>query len=252
VTADPLFFRDLSFVLLAAVLGGFAARAARQPLIVGFVLGGMLIGPFTPGPSVSDLHTFELFAEIGVVLLMFSIGIEFSLKDLLRVKWVALIGGPLGMLLTVALGLGVGTALGWPLLQGAVVGIVISVASTMVLVQLLMDRGNALHALARAEDCEHRARERNDDHGGDADVESELYEGEAFPIHRSGEHHPEPARRCRHRRRRLSIGRSAYPLHASRMRWGRLRFPRMPFHSCRPAPPIPRPRVPPSSRPRGV
>jgi CPA2 family monovalent cation:H+ antiporter-2 len=141
VAPDPLFFRDLSFVILAAVLGGFVARAARQPLIVGFVLGGMLIGPFTPGPSVSDIHTFELFAEIGVVLLMFSIGIEFSLKDLLRVKWVALIGGPLGMLLTVALSLGVGTALGWPPLQAAVVGIVISVASTMVLVQLLMDRG---------------------------------------------------------------------------------------------------------------
>lgn len=141
MTPDPLFFRDLSFVILAAVLGGFVARAARQPLIVGFVLGGMLIGPFTPGPSVSDLHTFEVFAEIGVVLLMFSIGIEFSLKDLLRVKWVALIGGPLGMLLTVALGLGVGTALGWPPLQSAVIGIVISVSSTMVLVQLLMDRG---------------------------------------------------------------------------------------------------------------
>jgi CPA2 family monovalent cation:H+ antiporter-2 len=72
---------------------------------------------------------------------MFSIGIEFSLKDLLRVKWVALVGGPLGMLLTIGLGLGVGTALGWPPLQGAVVGIVISVASTMVLVQLLLERG---------------------------------------------------------------------------------------------------------------
>jgi CPA2 family monovalent cation:H+ antiporter-2 len=141
VQADPLFFRDLSYVLIAAVLGGFAARAARQPLIVGFVLGGMVIGPFTPGPHVSSLHTFELFAEIGVVLLMFSIGIEFSLKDLLRVKWVALVGGPLGIVLTIALGLGLGTLFGWPPLQGAVVGIVISVASTMVLAQLLMERG---------------------------------------------------------------------------------------------------------------
>ena len=138
---DTLFFRDLSYVLIAAVLGGVLARAARQPLVIGFVFGGMLIGPFTPGPSVSDLHTFELFADIGVILLMFSIGIEFSIKDLLRVKWVALLGGPLGMLLTVAMGVGVGSLLGWPPLQGAVVGIVISVASTMVLVQLLIDRG---------------------------------------------------------------------------------------------------------------
>src|SRR5437016_1126081 len=116
VTTDPLFFRDLSYVLIAAVAGGFAARLLRQPLIVGFVLAGMVIGPFTPGPRVSDLHTFELFAEIGVVLLMFSIGIEFSLQDLLRVKWVAVVGGPLGIALSIALAMAVGTALGWSLL----------------------------------------------------------------------------------------------------------------------------------------
>ena len=141
MSADPLFLRDLTFVLIAAVIGGLTARLARQPLIVGFVLGGMLIGPFTPGPSVSDIHTFELFAEIGVVLLMFSSGIEFSLKDLLRVKWVAFVGGPLGMLLTIGLALGVGAVLGRPPLESAVIGIVISVSSTMVLIQLLMDRG---------------------------------------------------------------------------------------------------------------
>jgi CPA2 family monovalent cation:H+ antiporter-2 len=145
VTADPLFFRDLSYVLIAAVAGGFVARALRQPLIVGFVLGGVMIGPFTPGPGVSDLHTFELFAEIGVVLLMYSIGIEFSLRDLLRVKWVALVGGPLGIALSVLLAMAVGMTLGWPPLQSAVIGIVISVASTMVLAQLLLDRGD-LHS----------------------------------------------------------------------------------------------------------
>jgi Trk K+ transport system NAD-binding subunit len=80
------------------VLGGVLARAAGQPLILGYVVGGILISPLTPGPAVSDLHTFELFAEIGVILLMFSIGIEFSLRDLLRVKWVAMVGGPLGIL----------------------------------------------------------------------------------------------------------------------------------------------------------
>src|SRR5712692_11650573 len=105
----------------------------------------MLISPLTHGPSVSDLHTFELFAEIGVILLMFSIGIEFSLRDLLRVKWVALIGGPAGMLLSILLAMAVGTALGWPPLQSAVIGIVTSVASTMVLAQLLLDRGE-LHS----------------------------------------------------------------------------------------------------------
>ncbi|MGH7366369.1 MAG: cation:proton antiporter [Candidatus Rokuibacteriota bacterium] len=143
--AESIFFRDLAYVFLAAVAGGALARIAGQPLVLGYVLGGILISPLTPGPAVSNLYTFELFAEIGVMLLMFSIGIEFSLRDLLRVKWVALLGGPLGIVLTVGLGLGVAALLGWPLLQGAIVGIVISVASTMVLARLLMDRGE-LHS----------------------------------------------------------------------------------------------------------
>ncbi len=138
---DAQFFRDLAFVFVAAVLGATAAWATRQPLILGYVFGGILIGPFTPGPAVSDLHTFELFAEIGVILLMFSIGVEFSLRDLMRVKWVAVLGGPLGILLSIALGLGTAVVMGWPLLQGAIIGIVVSVASTMVLARLLMDTG---------------------------------------------------------------------------------------------------------------
>ena len=145
MVTDPIVFRDLAYVFVAAVLGGAVARLAGQPLILGYVLGGVLISPLTPGPSVSDVRTFQLFAEVGVVLLMFSIGIEFSLRDLLRVKWVALLGGPLGILLSVGLGVGAGALLGWPYLQGMIVGIVVSVASTMVLARLLMDSGE-LHS----------------------------------------------------------------------------------------------------------
>jgi CPA2 family monovalent cation:H+ antiporter-2 len=141
VVTEPLVFRDLAYVFAAAVLGGGLAWLARQPLILGYVLGGILVSPLTPGPSVSDLHTFELFAEIGVVLLMFSIGLEFSLRDLLQVRGVALLGAPIGILLSIGLGLAAGWALGWPPSQGLVVGILISVASTMVLARLLIDRG---------------------------------------------------------------------------------------------------------------
>src|SRR5262249_4981653 len=133
--------RDLAYVFAAAALGGVLAWRIRQPLILGYVIGGILISPLTPGPSVSDVHTFELLAEIGVILLMFSIGVEFSLQDLLQVKWVALLGGPLGILLSVGMALGVGMLLGWPPLQGIIIGAVISVASTMVLARLLMDSG---------------------------------------------------------------------------------------------------------------
>jgi monovalent cation:H+ antiporter-2, CPA2 family len=145
MSADPILFRDLAYVFVAAVLGGSLAWLARQPLILGYVLGGLLISPLTPGPAVTDIHTFELFAEIGVVLLMFSLGIEFSLKDLMGVKWIALVGGPLGIIMSTVLGLGVGTLLGWSPIMGAVVGMVLSPASTMVLARLLLDRGE-LHS----------------------------------------------------------------------------------------------------------
>ena len=145
MSADPILFKDLAYVFVAAVLGGSLAWLARQPLILGYVLGGLLISPLTPGPAVSDIHTFELFAEIGVVLLMFSLGIEFSLKDLMGVKWIALVGGPIGIVLSTTLGLGVGTLLGWGPVAGAVIGMVVSPASTMVLARLLLDRGE-LHS----------------------------------------------------------------------------------------------------------
>ncbi len=141
MAGDPIFFRDLALVLLAAVIGGALAWYTGQPLVLGYVLGGMAVSPFTPGPAVASTHNFEAFAEIGVVLLMFCIGLEFSLKDLLRVKWVALVGGPLGILLSIGLAVATGAALGWPWLQGLMVGIVTSVASTMVLARLLLDRG---------------------------------------------------------------------------------------------------------------
>jgi CPA2 family monovalent cation:H+ antiporter-2 len=141
MTGDPIFFHDLALVLLAAVIGGALAWGTGQPLVLGYVLGGMAVSPFTPGPAVASTHNFEIFAEIGVVLLMFCVGLEFSLKDLLRVKWVALIGGPLGILLSIAVAVATGAALGWSPMQGLMVGIVISVASTMVLARLLVDRG---------------------------------------------------------------------------------------------------------------
>jgi CPA2 family monovalent cation:H+ antiporter-2 len=141
VTADSAYYRDVAYVFVAAVLGGVAARKLRQPLILGYVAGGILVGPFTPGPKVSQVHVLELVAEVGVILLMYSIGIEFSIRDLLRVKWVALIGGPLGILFSILLGTGVGWLLGWSTSQGIAVGATISVASTMVLSRLLIDCG---------------------------------------------------------------------------------------------------------------
>ncbi|MGA7226226.1 MAG: cation:proton antiporter [Candidatus Acidiferrales bacterium] len=139
--ANPILFRDLTYIFLAAVFGGLAAWRLKLPLILGFVLGGIVISPFTPGPHLSDLHTFEVFAEVGVVLLMFSIGVDFSIPDLMRVKWIALGGGTLGILFSMCLALGVSWLIGWTVIQGFVIGATISVASTMVLARLLADSG---------------------------------------------------------------------------------------------------------------
>lgn len=141
MSPEHLIFRDVALVFAAALGCGFAAWRLRQPVLLGYVFAGLLVSPLTPGPRVHDIHQFETMAEIGVILLMFSVGIEFSIPELLRVKWVALAGAPLGILISIGIGSGVGALLGWPFAQGIAVGCIVSVASTMVLMRLLMDRG---------------------------------------------------------------------------------------------------------------
>ena len=128
-------------VFASAFICGLIAWRLRQPVLLGYVVAGLALSPLTPGPRIHDVHTFETMAEIGVILLMFSVGIEFSIPELLKVKWVAFVGAPLGLGLSMGLGVLVGLLFGWPLLQGVAVGCIISVASTMVMMRLLMDRG---------------------------------------------------------------------------------------------------------------
>ena len=147
--ASPILFRDLTYIFVAAVFGGLLAWRLHLPLILGFVVGGIVISPFTPGPQLTDVHPFEVFAEVGVVLLMFSIGVEFSIPDLMRVKWVALVGGPIGILILVGVAIGIGKLIGWSTGQGIVLGAAISVASTMVMARLLTDSGKLTETFGR-------------------------------------------------------------------------------------------------------
>ncbi len=134
-------FKELSYVFIAAVLGGTLAWRLKQPLILGYVVAGIALSPFTPGPAVREAHTFQIVAEVGVVFLMFSIGLEFSLGELLEVKWVSLIGAPLGVIVLSAAGALIGWLLGWGVICGLLMGMIVSVASTMVLSRLLIDSG---------------------------------------------------------------------------------------------------------------
>ncbi len=123
---------------LAFVLGTLAHRLRISPL-VGYLLAGVLVGPFTPG-LVANQGLADELAEIGVVLLMFGVGLHFSLKDLLAVKAIAVPGALLQMSFGTLLGLGLARTLGWPFASGLVFGLALSVASTVVTLRALQDR----------------------------------------------------------------------------------------------------------------
>jgi CPA2 family monovalent cation:H+ antiporter-2 len=99
---------DIAIIVVGGLIGGLIAQRLRQPLIIGYILVGVLLGPNTGGITVSDIHEIELLAEIGVALLLFALGLEFSLKELQPVRRIALAGTPIQMLLTILLGLLIG------------------------------------------------------------------------------------------------------------------------------------------------
>jgi monovalent cation:H+ antiporter-2, CPA2 family len=144
------FFIDLGLLFVAALGGAVLAQLARQPLIVGYVLAGIVVGPFTPGLTIADPEPFHWFAEVGVILLMFSIGMEFSVGQLLGVGAVAAVGGPAGIILITLLTLGAGWLLGWTPTESMLVGASLSVASTMVLMKFLLEQKAVGSACGRA------------------------------------------------------------------------------------------------------
>jgi CPA2 family monovalent cation:H+ antiporter-2 len=131
----PLIATIVSGIVLAFVFGILAQRL-RLPPLAGYLLAGVVVGPFTPG-FVADGHLAKQLAELGVVLLMFGVGLHFSLKDLLSVKHVAIPGAMVQMLVATVLGLLLGLWLGWPIAQSFVFGLALSVASTVVLLRAL-------------------------------------------------------------------------------------------------------------------
>jgi CPA2 family monovalent cation:H+ antiporter-2 len=125
-----------------ALLFGFAAARIKLPPLVGYLLAGVAIGPGTPG-FVADVKIAAELAEIGVMLLMFGVGLHFSVKDLLAVRKIALPGAVVQMAVATAMGAALALAWGWPLAGALVFGIALSVASTVVLLKAL-ERQNAL------------------------------------------------------------------------------------------------------------
>jgi len=137
---------DISLITTIAVglafafVGGFIANQLRLPPLVGYLLAGIAVGPFTPG-FIADARLAPQLAEIGVILLMFGVGMHFSLRDLLAVQAVALPGALAQIVAATALGFGVASLWGWAPGAGLIFGLSLSVASTVVLLRALEAQG---------------------------------------------------------------------------------------------------------------
>ncbi len=131
----PLIGTIVAGLVVAFIMGAIAHRLKLSPL-VGYLVAGIIVGPFTPG-FVADAGLANELAEIGVILLMFGVGLHFSLKDLLSVKNIAVPGALVQIAVATLLGMGLSHLMGWPLMGGIVFGLALSVASTVVLLRAL-------------------------------------------------------------------------------------------------------------------
>lgn len=131
---------DMAVVLGAALAGGMAARFLKQSAIIGYLLAGVVIGPHALG-LIQESDEIRVLATIGVVLLLFTLGVKLSLREMIRVRRVAIGGGIFQLLATTGLGIGVAALLGWSLPEAVIFGFLIAISSTMVVIGMLTQRG---------------------------------------------------------------------------------------------------------------
>lgn len=133
---------DLAAALAAAFVGGWVARRLGQPVLLGYLVAGVLIGPNTPGFDADRVRVQQL-AELGVALLMFGLGVEFSISGILRVKRIVTIAGGIQLPLTILLGIVAGTLAGWSVHASILLGGAFAISSSVVTLTWLMSRGEA-------------------------------------------------------------------------------------------------------------
>jgi monovalent cation:H+ antiporter-2, CPA2 family len=138
---DTRLFTDIATILVVALTGGMIAHRLGQPVILGYLLAGVALGPHTPGITVRP-QSVQTVAEFGVALLMFAVGLEFSLRDLAPIRHLAVWGGLLQIALTTALGFALGYfLLGWEWYPSLFLGTILAISSTMIVMKLLGERG---------------------------------------------------------------------------------------------------------------
>jgi CPA2 family monovalent cation:H+ antiporter-2 len=139
---DVKFLQDLAVVMVAAALATLLCRQFRQPVVLGYLLAGVIIGPHTPPASlITDQGTIQTLAELGVVFLMFSLGMEFNLRKLKQVGAAAFLATTLEILLMAWAGFVIGRLFGWPTMDCVFLGAMLSISSTTIIAKALGELG---------------------------------------------------------------------------------------------------------------
>lgn len=146
---DFTFLQDLAVVMIVAAIVTVLFRQFKQPVVLGYILAGVIIGPHTPPfPLIADKHTIETLSELGVIFLMFSLGLEFSLRKLRTVGATAFIAATLEILLMVWVGYELGRLFGWKQMDSIFLGAILSISSTTIIIKALEEIGKTKEKFA--------------------------------------------------------------------------------------------------------
>ena len=143
------FLHDLALVMLVAAIVTVLFRRLRQPVVLGYILAGVIIGPHTPGVLISDQHGIETLSELGIIFLMFSLGLEFNLRKLKEVGGTALIAALFEILLMVWAGYELGRLFGWEQMDSVFLGAILAISSTTIILKALQELGKSKELFAR-------------------------------------------------------------------------------------------------------
>lgn len=145
-----VFLQDLAVVMIIAAVVSLLFRCIKQPVVLGYILAGVIIGPHTPPfLLINDLHNIETLSELGVIFLMFALGLEFSLKKLTKVGVTALLGALFEIFLMTWAGYQIGRAFGWATMDSVFLGAILSISSTTIIIKALEEMGKTKERFAQ-------------------------------------------------------------------------------------------------------
>src|SRR5207253_3193007 len=137
-----MFIQDLAIIMLIAGLSTVICHRLKQPIVFGYIIAGIIIGPTTPPFSfISDEMTVQTLAELGVIFLMFSLGLEFNIHKLIKVGIAAGIAATFEIVLMIWMGYGIGILFGWTQIDSIFLGAILSISSTTIIVKALHELG---------------------------------------------------------------------------------------------------------------